>query len=369
MILKPQSAASRTMGNIADQTPCTFPQAHSQATLHARPQLIGAKRCAAQAANRLGRRKMSIDAYLPAFSVTNGKRVCTCIATALLLAGCDENGEFNMGEAFAAKPEAEAAESGSSGEFIEKEVEAPEVFSADETGLWDGRPSLGGIWVAHPDVKEPERVMIRNTTNGKFVVGALFRRERSNPGPRLQLSSDAAAELDILAGSPTELSVVALRKERIEVAPPEPEEPDAPEVAAPAEIEETELDPIAAASAAIDAAEPTPAPAAAAAPAATAAAEPIVQSSLPETTATPASTAAVEKPFIQVGIYSVEKNADAVADQMRSAGMVPTVKTGDNNGSPFWRVVVGPANSVSDQEALLKKIKDEGYSDAYFVTN
>jgi rare lipoprotein A len=62
-------------------------------------------------------------------------------------------------------------------------------------------------------------VLIRNTETGSFVIGALFRRERENPGPRFQISSDAAAALDILAGAPTELQVIALRRE--EVAPAE----------------------------------------------------------------------------------------------------------------------------------------------------
>lgn len=290
---------------------------------------------------------MSIDAILSAFSMNRFKLGAVALIGTVVLAGCDEDGAFNLGSAFESKPEEETAASSDepAGEFIEKDVEAPDVFSANEAALWDGRPSLGGIWVAHPDVTEPERVMIRNATNGKFVVGALFRRERNNPGPRLQMSSDAADALGILAGSPTELSVVALRTERIEVAPPEPETPqDAPAIE-PVLIQQTELDPIAAAGAAIDASEPTP----------------VVLTG-------PASTA-VDKPFIQVGIYNVEKNANAVANQMRSAGMVPTVKSGENAGTPFWRVVVGPAATMADQEELLGKIKAEGYSDAYTVSN
>lgn len=99
------------------------------------------------------------------------------------------------------------------------EVEAPEVFQANESALWDGRPSLGGIWVASPDVIDPERVVMFNPATGKSVKGALFRRERDNPGPRLQLSSDAAEALGVLAGMPTEIQVTALRKQ--EAAVPE----------------------------------------------------------------------------------------------------------------------------------------------------
>jgi hypothetical protein len=94
----------------------------------------------------------------------------------------------------------------------DREVEAPEVFQATDSALWDGRPSLGGIWVASPDVVDPERVVILNPATGKSVNGALFRRERENPGPPLQVSSDAAEALGMLAGQPTKISVTALRR-------------------------------------------------------------------------------------------------------------------------------------------------------------
>jgi hypothetical protein len=75
-------------------------------------------------------------------------------------------------------------------QLVERDVEAP--FQVTEAGLWDGRPSLGGVG-SPIRRREPERVIIRNQTNGTFVIGALFRRERDNPGPSLRVSSDAAA--------------------------------------------------------------------------------------------------------------------------------------------------------------------------------
>lgn len=111
------------------------------------------------------------------------------------------------------------------------EVEAPEIFQVTDSALWDGRPSLGGIWVASPDVKDPERVIMFNPSTGKSVKGALFRRERDNPGPRLQLSSDAAEALGIVAGMPTEIQVTALRKEET-AEPPADVAPAADEAAA-----------------------------------------------------------------------------------------------------------------------------------------
>jgi rare lipoprotein A len=104
------------------------------------------------------------------------------------------------------------------------DVEAPEVFQVTDSALWDGRPSLGGIWVASPDAVDPERVVLFNPANGTSVQGALFRRERDNPGPSLQISSDAADALGILAGQPVEIRVTALRRAEPE---PEPEEAQA----------------------------------------------------------------------------------------------------------------------------------------------
>jgi hypothetical protein len=45
---------------------------------------------------------------------------------------------------------------------------------------------------------------------GQSVRGALFRRERLMPGPSIQVSADAAAELGLLAGSPVKLDIVAI---------------------------------------------------------------------------------------------------------------------------------------------------------------
>ena len=277
-----------------------------------------------------------------------GWRLWTGAAVSLaLLAGCDENGQFNLP---LPKPKAEASSAGStqSTKLIERDVEAPEIFSATEQGLWDGRPSLGGVWVAHPDVKEPERVIIRNQANGKFVIGALFRREREIPGPRIQASSDAAAALGMLAGAPVALNVTALRRE---------EGPATPAAATvdfdnPVEITAAPLDDtIAGAAAAIENAAATPAPAPAPAPAA------------------PTPTSSLDKPFIQIGIFSIEANANRTAERLRGDGLSARILAGESSGRAFWRVIVGPAPTAADRAAVLAKVKALGFADAYFVTN
>ena len=270
----------------------------------------------------------------------------------LLLAGCEEGANLSF---LQPKDKEEAASSETrSTKLVERDVEAPEVFQVTEAGLWDGRPSLGGVWVAHPDVKEPERVIIRNATNDKFVIGALFRRERDIPGPRIQASSDAAAALGMLAGAPVELNVTALRREEVQEEPPLDEtlaEADAVEPLP--EVAETTLDPVAGAAAAIEAAAPSPAPTAA--PAAPPKPKP--------------QTSSLDKPYIQIGIFSVEANAKRAADQMRAAGMVPTIRQETTSGKTFWRVLVGPAQSKSERTALLKQVQGTGFSDAYAVKN
>ena len=154
------------------------------------------------------------------------------------------------------------------------------------------------------------------------------------------------------------------RKEEVQVEPLVTEAAAAPEevegVEAPADIETSTLDPIAGAAAALDAAEPTPP----AAPGIQPAAEP---EQPVRAAARPSSS--LEKPFIQIGIFSVEDNAQRTANRMRDAGIVPLTKTFERDGKTFWRVVVGPASSSAERGTLLKKVKEEGFTDAYAVTN
>lgn len=292
--------------------------------------------------------KMTLRAFI---------KVAILLSAALALAGCEE-GANPFGSA-GKGVEGSAVEQSSSTKLVVHDVEAPEVFQVAEAGLWDGRPSLGGVWVAHPTAVDPMRVIIRNEVNGKFVIGALFRRERENPGPRLQVSSDAADALGMLAGQPVKINVTALRSEEVQEKPEAtaaatldaPEEIDTPEA-----IETETLDPIASATAALDAVDAKATPTASAPKASTA-------------TASKSSNSSVKKPYLQLGIFSVEANARGTAEQMRKAGIVPTVKEQSSKGKTFWRVIVGPVNSASEKEALLVKVKAQGFSDAYFVTN
>ncbi|MFN3971803.1 MAG: SPOR domain-containing protein [Gemmobacter sp.] len=276
------------------------------------------------------------------------------------LAGC-QDGEGPFAKRSGDGPAA-VSRSETSTRLIERDVEAPQVFQANDQALWDGRPSLGGVWVASPEAKDPERVIMRNPENGKFVIGALFRRERLNPGPTLQISSDAAAALGILAGQPVKLSVTALRREEVADTPA----PDAakPILDAAETVETTTLASVA--GAAITRAET--------APAATAPATPVIASApaaspavTPASTPKPAAPAtATSRSLVQIGIFSVEANAKRAAATLEKAAVPTRILQEQSQGKTFWRVVAGPADG--NRDAMLASVKSAGFADAYFVS-
>jgi cell division septation protein DedD len=74
------------------------------------------------------------------------------------------------------------------------------------------------------------------------------------------------------------------------------------------------------------------------------------------------------KPFIQIGLFSVQANANKTAQLMRSAGMTPTIDELSSSGKTFWRVTVGPAANAIERAGLLKKITAQGFEDAFYVS-
>lgn len=282
------------------------------------------------------------------------RRLMLAVSAAAVLTGCQEGSGLLGGKPKPNAPEASAAAAPVAGaksvKLVDRDVEAPGIFQTTDVALWDGRPSLGGVWVASPDAKDPERVIMRNPANGSFVIGALFRREMDNPGPKLQISSDAAAALGLLAGQPGSVSVTALRREEAGQTAPDATKPilDAPETVAT----ET-LEPIPGAAAAIDRASEKPGKAAAATPAAAPAKAPKKPAAAPATAATGS--------VIQIGIFSVEANAKRAADTLKAAGIATDTHPGKAQGKNFWSV------TTRGDKAVLAKIKQAGFKDAYFL--
>lgn len=240
--------------------------------------------------------------------------------------------------------------------LVDRDVEAPEVFQTKDKALWDGRPSLGGVWVASPDAKDPERVIIRNAGNGKFVIGALFRREIENPGPKLQISSDAAAALGILAGAPADVSVIALRREEEAVTT----DATKPILDSSETVQTQSLDPIAGAAAAIDRAEGRPVSPTAVAPVVSGGAATPAPAAAPKPAA-PATAASSAGRTIQVGIFSVEANATRAVETLKKGGVTASARREESQGKALWSV------TTRGDAAAMIKVKGLGFPDAYFL--
>lgn len=241
----------------------------------------------------------------------------------------------------AATGDAGAVTPATSVRLVDRDVEAPDDFQISDMALWDGRPSLGGVWVAATGVTDPMRVIMRNPANGKFVIGALFRREADNPGPSLQISSDAADALGLIAGEPATITVTALRREEVPATQPDASQPllDTSETVADEPAAQVAAD-------AVAAIEPSP--------------QPTVQAAAqdPAPTVVDAVTGGAQ---IQIGIFSVEDNANRAVATLAKAGVTATIRKETSLGKSHWSVVAG------GDAAVMAKIKQAGFTDAYFL--
>ena len=98
--------------------------------------------------------------------------------------------------------------------------EKPEILDLSASVIWDGEQTLGGNWISHPDVDSPERVLIKNISNGKSIVGAIFQQtKKMKTGPAV-ISSDAAKALNIAQNDQTKVQIIAVRTaERNSITP------------------------------------------------------------------------------------------------------------------------------------------------------
>lgn len=311
----------------------------------------------------------------------------SALAALALVSGCDQLGA-------GAETDVPAAAQGEPGvlRVEERETERPDIYSREARGLWDGRISLGGRWVAIPEDIKADRVRITNQSNGTVIEGALFQRDANLPGPYYMVSMDAAQALGMDPGVPADLKVVVVRTETVEIPAPTPVPVEAPAEeeaddggAAAAEgavaggaIAATAL-PDAAAPAAPDAAvaaapEPVTSPlentvldalrrvesgsgTSAAAPAAATAAAP----------AAPAADPGAEPPapYLQVASGSNREGADAVLRRVKGADLPGTVRSGGTDAAPIYRVVAGPFETRGDYEAARAALRELGYEDAF----
>ena len=205
-------------------------------------------------------------------------------------------------------------------EFKENDVEAPEIFNAEGLAYWDGQSSLGGVWITHPNVDQATRVLIKNKYDGKSVIGAIFNRSGDDNEKRMLLSSEAAASLGVDANENRIISVTALRA--LKTVKSIKDKSDAQS----AETKVVSLE------------------------------------------NSGSENKALSKPYIQVGIFSIEQNARNTAEVMNQLNIQPTVKEQTSRNKTFWRVIVGPAVDMNERSTLLQKVKAVGFGDAYAVS-
>ena len=191
--------------------------------------------------------------------------------------------------------------------------EKPEILDISAAVIWDGKQTLGGNWISHPDVASPERVLIKNISNGKSIVGAVFQQTKRMKTGSALISSDAAKALGIAQNEKTKVQIVAVR---------------VPEGTEPTKI--------------------------------------VAETNTAKST--PLETK-LSTPFIQVGIFGVRDNANKTKDKMSKLNLPVNILDFQIKGKPYWRVVAGPASTSDSRKNMLKDIKSAGFSDAYYVSN
>ncbi len=189
----------------------------------------------------------------------------------------------------------------------------PEILDIPASVFWDGEQTLGGNWVSHPDVKNPERVLITNVANGKSVVGAIFQQTKKINSGSAQISSDAAKALRITKNEQSKVRIVAVKETKSTAS--------SSKVDQPIPAKRTKID------------------------------------------------TKLSKPFIQVGIFSIEDNAGKTKDRMLELNIPVNIFNFQIKGKPYWRVVAGPAKTSDSRSKMLKLVKSAGFTDAYFVSN
>lgn len=264
---------------------------------------------------------------------------------------------------------------------------APEEFDATGLTIWDGKLTLQGVWVAHPLAYRARRVRVRNRETGRTVEGAMFRRDPTLSGPSILVSSDAALNLGLTPGRPTELQIVALREDGFQTAGETPTLPAA--TTTTGQTTGTGVGTLAPTPTAVETASlPQPEPAPEPQPVFTATPSPTTTTTgetlTPQPTA-PAVTAAPTKiegaspsqpiieglppgDYVQAGAFGVEGNADALVKKLRRAELPAQYVKREVNGSLFNIVMIGPLRNAAEVDRAKATAKAIGVSGARKVT-
>ena len=191
--------------------------------------------------------------------------------------------------------------------------EKPEILDISTSVIWDGEQTLGGNWISHPNVDSPGRVLIKNNSNDKSIVGAIFQQTKKMETETAVISSDAARALGISKNNQTKVQIIAVRVNE--------------------------------------------------------GTSPTLKIASSDTANNAVIETKLSKPFIQVGIFGVQNNANKAKEQMAQLNLPVNIFDFQIKGKPYWRVVAGPADTSDSRKNMLKLINSAGFKDAYFVSN
>ena len=191
--------------------------------------------------------------------------------------------------------------------------EKPEILDISTSVIWDGEQTLGGNWISHPNVDSPGRVLIKNNSNDKSIVGAIFQQTKKMETETAVISSDAARALGISKNNQTKVQIIAVRVNE--------------------------------------------------------GTSPTLKIASSDTANNAVIETKLSKPFIQVGIFGVQNNANKAKDQMAQLNLPVNIFDFQIKGKPYWRVVAGPADTSDSRNNMLKLINSAGFKDAFFVSN
>nr|WP_245749158.1 SPOR domain-containing protein [Jannaschia pohangensis] len=80
------------------------------------------------------------------------------------------------------------------------------------------------------------------------------------------------------------------------------------------------------------------------------------------------SVAGLDDKWVQIGLFNEESRARSAAGDLRAAGVIGTIRQETVRGQTVWRVVVGPASSNRDRQAIIRKAQEIGYTDAFAIS-
>ena len=204
--------------------------------------------------------------------------------------------------------------------IVEHDVETPQIFDLVDAARWDGQTTLGGVWVAHPFVDTPRRVVVRNPSKRRFVIGNLFRNAPLPGAPRIRVSEDAAHALGLSAGEISQLQITAL------------------------ENLSSDRRPTLSQNRAVDRQSIAPAP-------------------------KKPNHKNLVKPYLQIAFFSAHVNAIRTKERLAAMGVATTLTKRGTNSKPVWQVTSGPLENTKERKRLLVLVQSKGFSDAYAVIN